>query len=328
MLAAPPAARRNWANKFSTLTLREQQYPGTQHFVLSSDTTHSSHANRYARSVTSSYDIVQQAGGPNRAVKREAAVPVADGFLSIKFSEVENSDIECDPKVSGIEVKLTGTHYSHAVPGGPYFAVDVDGNGVQTVRVDGSESHTHGPDNFMVKWVWKKGATVLATGEVATLTLSVGEHTITLVATDNSGDANGETTTVTILPSKYPSVSSLSPVTGDVAGGTKVTISGSAFGSATAVRFGQVMLTGKDITVVNDSTITVLSPVAGVGLPVSVSIITPVGESGTLTFQYVGKTPVSFTIQKLMAFIKPTAVAFGPERESNPALTSGTSTTL
>lgn len=256
-------------------------------------------------------DIVQQGGGvASKAIRREVAVPVSDGFMTVRFSE--NFPMKSDPMISGIEVKLLGPHFAHAVAGGPYFAVDSDNSNNEVVQVNAEESHAHG-GTTLEQFVWREGGNILGTGEITSLTLPVGEHVVSLTVFDSSGDTNTEMTTITVFSSDHPAATSLSPVTGNIAGGTQVTITGSAFGSATGVRFGLTLITGPEITVVNNSTIRVTSPATGVGVPVSVSVITPIGESNQLTFSYVGTAPIDFMITKLTDFVSPTSVAFGPD---------------
>jgi hypothetical protein len=89
-----------------------------------------------------------------------------------------------------------------------------------------------------------------------------------------------------------PSVTAISPSSGPAAGGTSVTISGSGFTGATAVLFGSTAATG--ITVVNDSSIRVVSP-AGSGA-VDVTVVTQRGTSPILAadqFTYTSKAPPS-----------------------------------
>jgi hypothetical protein len=74
-----------------------------------------------------------------------------------------------------------------------------------------------------------------------------------------------------------PTVTGLSPTRGPAAGGTSVTITGTAFTGATAVDFGTTAATA--MTVVNDTTITAVSP-AGTGV-VNVTVTTPSGTSAT-----------------------------------------------
>jgi glutamate dehydrogenase/leucine dehydrogenase len=72
-------------------------------------------------------------------------------------------------------------------------------------------------------------------------------------------------------------VTSLSPTSGPVAGGTSVTITGSGFTGATAVNFGATP--GTSLVIVSDTSITITTPaLTGV---VDVTVVTPVGTSPT-----------------------------------------------
>jgi len=153
--------------------------------------------------------------------------------------------------------------------------------------------------------------------EVTTLTLPVGEHDITLLVIDSLGSESSETTKVTVRPCGWPVVDDLSPNEGPQSGGDQVTITGSGFSSAISVVFGQVELSGNDINVVDDNTIKVISPNRGVGVPVDVSVKTssPLAESNSKVFKYIGDVPIEFEIEKLANsdFYKPITVAFGPD---------------
>lgn len=86
-----------------------------------------------------------------------------------------------------------------------------------------------------------------------------------------------------------PVVTSIDPGSGPEAGGTSVTITGSHFTDASAVRFGGVDATS--FAVVDDATISATAP-AGTG-SVAVSVTTPGGSStGGPTFTYVPPGPV------------------------------------
>jgi len=74
-----------------------------------------------------------------------------------------------------------------------------------------------------------------------------------------------------------PAVTGISPSGGPVAGGTTVTITGTGFNGATAVRFGSTAATS--FTVNSDTKITAYSP-AGTGT-VDVTVTTPGGTSAT-----------------------------------------------
>lgn len=74
-----------------------------------------------------------------------------------------------------------------------------------------------------------------------------------------------------------PVVTAINPTNGATGGGTAVTVTGSRFTGATAVRFGAGNATA--VTVVSDTQIIALSP-AGIGA-VDVTVVTPAGISAT-----------------------------------------------
>jgi Malectin domain/IPT/TIG domain len=263
-------------------------------------------------SVILDIDIVDRANGlANAAVTIDIPVPVADGFLTI--TAMENVPRFDNAKLSAIEVQLIGPHSAHAVTGGPYTVVDADGDGFAVVSVDATESHTHAIDQKLNSFVWKEGNTIIGSGNVTSFTLPVGQHVVTLTVGDTSNDRNTDTTTISVLPKSFPSVTSIDPVSGNVAGGTLVTITGTGLEFATAVRFGVTMLTGSAITVVNPNTITVVSPFSGSEVPAPVSVITPTAESNSKNFNYISAIPIRFNLFQLLAIQNPTAVAFGPD---------------
>lgn len=257
-------------------------------------------------------DIVDRAEGrANTSLTIDTPVAVADGFLTIKG--ITNVPKFENAKISAIEIIVIGSHYAHAVTGGPYNAVDTDNDGFENVPVDASESHTHGPNEVLTSFEWKRGNAVIGTGEVTSLFLPTGRHVVTLTATDSSGDVNTDTTIITVLTAAFPSLRSISPNNGYLGGGTQVTLTGSGFDTAYGVRFGQVVLSSRDFTIVNSTTIVALSPFSGVSVPAAVSIINPAGESNSRSFTYLSTIPIRFGFFKLLDMEDPTAVAFGPD---------------
>ncbi len=91
-----------------------------------------------------------------------------------------------------------------------------------------------------------------------------------------------------------PSVLGLSPAAGPVAGGTAVTVTGSGFTGATAVRFGALPATG--VTVTNDSTLVATAPAQSGAGPLDVTVTGPGGTSaltGADTFTYLAAPAVT-----------------------------------
>jgi IPT/TIG domain len=256
-------------------------------------------------------DIVDRAGRSNTSLTIDTPVAVADGFLTIKG--ITNEPKIENAKISAIEVIVIGSHYSHAVTGGPYNAVDTDKDGFANVPVDASESHTHGPNEVLKTFVWKRGNVIIGNGEITSLFLPIGQHTVTLTVTDSSGDQNTDTTTITVRTAEFPSLTTISPNNGFLGGGTQVTLTGSGFDTVFGVRFGQVVLSSLDITIVNSTTIVVVSPFSGVSVPAAVSVINPAGESNSRSFTYLSTIPIRFSSARLLGMEDPTAVAFGPD---------------
>ena len=115
---------------------------------------------------------------------------------------------------------------------------------------------------------------------------SSGAVTVTVTVSGQSGSlTNGYTYVVT------PTVGSVSPNNGPVAGGTSVTITGTNFASGATVTFGSGSAT--NVVVVNATTITATTP-AGTAGAVTVTV-TVNGQSGNLTngYTYIGVPTVT-----------------------------------
>ena len=147
------------------------------------------------------------------------------------------------------------------------------------------------------------GSVNVAYGSNQTFTISPNTgYSITGVLVDGSSVGSVSSYTFTNVTATHtiaasfttiPVYSSLSPISGPVAGGTIVTILGSGFTGATSVTFGSTAATS--FTINSDSQITATTPAHAAGV-VSVVITTPGGTAtGTNAFTY--NTPVikSFT---------------------------------
>jgi hypothetical protein len=93
-------------------------------------------------------------------------------------------------------------------------------------------------------------------------------------ATNTSGTGYGSVVEFTTLA--LPTVSGISPSSGSTAGGTNVTITGTNFTGATAVKFGST--DASSFTISSATTITATSPAGTAGV-VDISVITPGGTS-------------------------------------------------
>ncbi|KAI0564515.1 Six-bladed beta-propeller TolB-like protein [Gracilaria domingensis] len=98
-------------------------------------------------------------------------------------------------------------HLAHAVPGFEYREVDFNGDGVESVHLDGSRSHTHyfdaGPpiiEGKLVEMIWfnKNTGDRLGTGPRPIAEFPVGKTTVGLTVTDNHDDSHTDYATVII----------------------------------------------------------------------------------------------------------------------------------
>ena len=83
-----------------------------------------------------------------------------------------------------------------AVAGTDQTVQDSDGDGSESVTLDGTGSSDS--DGTISSYVWKEGATQIATGSQPTVTLSAGTHTITLTVTDDDSATDTDTVVVTV----------------------------------------------------------------------------------------------------------------------------------
>ena len=110
-----------------------------------------------------------------------------------------------------------------------------------------------------------------------------------------------------------PAVTGVGPTAGPLAGNTTVTVTGTGFTGATAVDFG--ITAGTDVTVVNDNSITVVSP-AGTGT-VDVTVTTPGGTSPT-------NQPADQFTYDAAPVVSSISPAFGPAAGGKSVTVTGT----
>ncbi|MFJ9468014.1 IPT/TIG domain-containing protein, partial [Streptomyces caniferus] len=113
-----------------------------------------------------------------------------------------------------------------------------------------------------------------------TATAPLGTGTVQVTVTTPSGTSN-QFVTYSYVATPAPVLTSVSPVSGPSGGGTSVTLSGSGFSGASAVRFGAV---SASFVVVSGTQITATAP-AGSGT-VQVTVTGPGGTSNGVPFTY------------------------------------------
>ena len=136
----------------------------------------------------------------------------------------------------------------------------------------------------------------------ATVTVAAGSATATFGATSGTISSN-QTATVTatyntsatasITLTAPATVTGVSPNSGSTAGGTTVTITGTSFAAGATVTFGGTAASG--VVVVNSTTITAATP-AGTAGAVTVTVMNPGAQSGSLAAGFTYVVPTSTTI--------------------------------
>ncbi|MGW9178792.1 IPT/TIG domain-containing protein [Agromyces sp. NPDC055658] len=168
-------------------------------------------------------------------------------FTYVPAPVLTDLDPDAGPVAGGTPVTITGTDLGGAT------AVTVDGVSVPFTQVSPTEITFETPAH--------------AAGEVNVVVVTAG------------GPSNA-------LPFTYyavPSLTSLTPEQGPTAGGTSVTVTGTALGGATELTVDGVSV---PFTQVSDTEITFETPAHAAG-PVDVVVTTPGGASGPLAFTYV-----------------------------------------
>jgi len=138
---------------------------------------------------------------------------------------VEDDEGETD--TDGVLILVEENQPPIANGGDDQITSDGDGDGFETVTLDGTESSD--PDGSIVQYEWYLGPKVLGVGPVITATLSVGSSVITLNVTDNGGAVSFDSVLIGIENNQPPTADagdnqSLSDGDGD--GTVQVTLDG------------------------------------------------------------------------------------------------------
>ena len=79
---------------------------------------------------------------------------------------------------------------------GPSQTVTDDGDGSEIITLDGSASVD--PDGTIANYEWKENGVVIGSDRIVSVSLGVGEHTIELTVTDNSGADDSDTVVINV----------------------------------------------------------------------------------------------------------------------------------
>jgi PKD repeat protein/N-acetylneuraminic acid mutarotase len=143
----------------------------------------------------SGVDIGSEVGG-DAALVKTATVLVDDGILNVRLLHlIEN------PKISALEVvsyQSSGANL-HVVIVAPSLVIDYDGDGSETVLLDGTDSHTHEPGRTLAGFEWSLLGVAFSAEAAVSRSLPVGgPHLLTLTITDDDAPADHLSDSVSI----------------------------------------------------------------------------------------------------------------------------------
>jgi len=119
---------------------------------------------------------------------------VADGTYTITATAIDTAS-----QTASNSTTVNVDNYNDppvANAGSDQAVSDSDGNGVESVTLDGSASYDL--DGTIVSYEWTEGTTILGTTAVIAYDFTVGIHTVTLTVTDNGGLTGSDTAVITI----------------------------------------------------------------------------------------------------------------------------------
>lgn len=125
---------------------------------------------------------------------------VIDGTYTLTATAIDTASQSSSNSISVLVDNVNNPPIANA---GPDKTVsDTDGNGIESVTLDGSGSYD--PDGTIVSYQWTEGATVLGTTTVITYNFAVGTHTVTLTVTDDRNATGSDNVIVTVNPNQPP----------------------------------------------------------------------------------------------------------------------------
>jgi PKD repeat protein len=128
-------------------------------------------------------------------------VYTAGGFYSVTLTVNDGKDSSSDTTTADIS-EVNDPPVADA--GSDQTVDDADGDGYETVTLDGSNSYD--PDGSIAAYEWKEGTSVLGNDLILTsdFTVTGSPHTVTLTVTDNGGLTDTDSVFVTINPNQAP----------------------------------------------------------------------------------------------------------------------------
>ncbi|MGR8940826.1 MAG: Ig-like domain-containing protein [Gammaproteobacteria bacterium] len=135
------------------------------------------------------------------------------GNHSITLTVTDNEGASASDTVSITVSAANLPPVANAGQGGT--VTDTDGNGVETVTLNGSASYD--PDGTIVQFDWFENGALIASGATTTVSLATGNHNLTLKVTDNGGTSATAGITISVQAGQLAAPESL---TGSLQGST------------------------------------------------------------------------------------------------------------
>jgi len=136
------------------------------------------------------------AGG--RVLAAEAA-PVVSFAVGVHVVTLTVTDARGSSSAETVTIEIRRVNRPPvARAGGDRTVIDYDEDGIEMIVLDGSASSD--PDGVIVAWQWLLYNTVIGSGAVREIPLSIGTFTLTLRVSDDSGAVGEDTFTVTVIP--------------------------------------------------------------------------------------------------------------------------------
>jgi beta-glucanase (GH16 family) len=127
--------------------------------------------------------------------------------LGIHHIQLLVTDNDGNTDSDEVRIEVINNYVPIAMAGSDQTLLDSDGNGYESVSLDGSSSHD--TDGEIVNYRWLEAGVEIASGPTPTIELSVGVHIITLEVTDNDGGVGTDALTIRIdqdLPVSAPAI--------------------------------------------------------------------------------------------------------------------------
>ncbi len=132
------------------------------------------------------------------------ATPLSVGDHTLTLTVVDNAGASNSDTVAISVVAPTTTNQPPVANAGvDQTAIDLDGNGLETVTLDGSASSD--TDGTIVSYAWSEGGIGIGSGvTLANASFGLGVHSISLTVTDNNGATATDSLVITVNPNQAP----------------------------------------------------------------------------------------------------------------------------